>query len=82
METWIPVEWVDEQLGGREEEVDGGKADHLGPDGFRSIGLGLEWQYQLWPYSMVTCRPTNSNTFCRIFKTNHLSQHGDRPKQA
>ena len=30
METRIPVEWVDEQLGGREEEVDGGKADHLG----------------------------------------------------
>ena len=40
-----PVEGVDEELGGREEEVDGGKADHLGRDGFRSIGLGLEWQY-------------------------------------
>ena len=41
-ETWIPVEWVDEQLGGREEEVDGGKADHLG-GGTDSDQLVWDW---------------------------------------
>ena len=41
METRIPVEGVDKQLGGREEEVDGGKADHLG--GTDSDQLVWDW---------------------------------------
>ena len=34
----LPVEWVDQQLGGRQEKVDGGQADHLfGRHGFARL---------------------------------------------